>query len=517
MSGKRLLRSYIADSLKLYFEKDVIISLPAPFNFGSFKNELQYRAAIAEAYSQNKRSWLTPVETFTPHYSFALANWAAKTHQKQLVERKKENHAAVQQPLHIVEIGGGKGTNAKNILDWFAKEQPQIYSDLKYTIFDVSETQSGNQLSSLKDHVDKCRFVVSGEGDWKETFSKASSHHKENANGIEDNVIIFALEVLDNLPHDKLVTRDYVKEGINLKSTGHGSNGVKAIDQGTAAGTAAPADSLDTKILENLYETHVVENNRELSKKQGFKEVYAPIQDELVLRTARYSQDILLKNLDHHNSSSSSSSLNNKSFMSYLKDFLHNLGFTFINGSDGHKAAFIPTGCLKLLEELHQIFPRHVMLLADFNYFLPPDLEWDHGWKVEDLCNFSSSPLLARNAPFVSTRDDKGGYYHHPTYLNTSTYGRSDIVFATNFDLLKLLYEKAAAASCQTSQTSLEEHEVVVSKKKKKKKVVVTSEVFTSKEFMVQYSDHAKLRAADGFNPLLVDFTNTRVFVGQVK
>lgn len=53
-----------------------------------------------------QRSWLTPVELFQPWYSQAVAQFIVRHHSKQ-----RPN-----QPLSIVEIGGGQGTLAKGIL-----------------------------------------------------------------------------------------------------------------------------------------------------------------------------------------------------------------------------------------------------------------------------------------------------------------------------------------------------------------------------------------------------------------
>ena len=51
-------------------------------------------------------SWLTPVELFQPWYGRAVAKYIFRHH-----ARRKSGS-----PLSIVEIGGGHGTLAKNIL-----------------------------------------------------------------------------------------------------------------------------------------------------------------------------------------------------------------------------------------------------------------------------------------------------------------------------------------------------------------------------------------------------------------
>lgn len=53
--------------------------------------------------------WLTPVEVFAPWYGRAIAHYILEV-------RKHTLKGAAQQPLAIVEIGGGTGTLAASIL-----------------------------------------------------------------------------------------------------------------------------------------------------------------------------------------------------------------------------------------------------------------------------------------------------------------------------------------------------------------------------------------------------------------
>lgn len=51
-------------------------------------------------------AWLTPSEIFTPHYGAAVASC--------LLE---DTRLRGKQPLRVIEIGGGTGTLAKDVLD----------------------------------------------------------------------------------------------------------------------------------------------------------------------------------------------------------------------------------------------------------------------------------------------------------------------------------------------------------------------------------------------------------------
>ena len=96
-----LARAHIAESLRLYFEQDVIATssgggraaaLPA-LHFPNMFGEADYRKAVAQLYAAKPRGWLTPVETFRPYYSRALARWLLASH-----KRRGQG-----KPLHVVE------------------------------------------------------------------------------------------------------------------------------------------------------------------------------------------------------------------------------------------------------------------------------------------------------------------------------------------------------------------------------------------------------------------------------
>jgi hypothetical protein len=96
-----LAREHIGESLRLYFERDVIAStssrgrsaLPA-LNFPSLLGEDDYRKEVAKLYATKPKGWLTPVATFWPHYSHAIARWILASHR-----RRGEGRS-----LHVVEV-----------------------------------------------------------------------------------------------------------------------------------------------------------------------------------------------------------------------------------------------------------------------------------------------------------------------------------------------------------------------------------------------------------------------------
>jgi SAM-dependent MidA family methyltransferase len=77
-------------------------------------------------YKEQDGQWLTPVELFRPHYSYILANFVAEM-------------TSASDRVHIVELGGGLGTNANLILSQLQRTKPKLYDQVSYTIIDSSQ------------------------------------------------------------------------------------------------------------------------------------------------------------------------------------------------------------------------------------------------------------------------------------------------------------------------------------------------------------------------------------------
>ncbi|KAL7500559.1 hypothetical protein ACHAWT_008380 [Skeletonema menzelii] len=140
--------------------------------------------------------WLTPVELFAPYYSNAFANFIS-TSMKPMLEPKEHNSDGFQ----IVELGGGRGTNAKALLNHLQLHHNDVYDSLtEYTIFDTSPTLHELQRQNLKvesDHADKINLVNMDMMEIAEGTSSFLSHS-------DVPTTLIALELLDNLPHDKV-------------------------------------------------------------------------------------------------------------------------------------------------------------------------------------------------------------------------------------------------------------------------------------------------------------------------
>ena len=131
-----------------------------------------------------------------PYYSQVLANFAMNVHLQ-----TKPNDT-----FEIVELGGGRGTNAHVILNYMKEKHRDVYEKLEsYTIFDTSkslhELQKEVLLSvsdgEIKLHDDKVKLMnddLIGIAEGTTPFLSPS----------KKLTVVFALELLDNLPHDKI-------------------------------------------------------------------------------------------------------------------------------------------------------------------------------------------------------------------------------------------------------------------------------------------------------------------------
>lgn len=105
---------------------------------------------------------MTPVETFSPHFSHALARFIAreaKTAARALRSGSnsggggghKRGAAAgrMAENLVLYEAGGGTGTNALNVLNWLRREEPRLYERTEYTIVEISERLAERQTERV--------------------------------------------------------------------------------------------------------------------------------------------------------------------------------------------------------------------------------------------------------------------------------------------------------------------------------------------------------------------------------
>lgn len=185
-----LLREYIHQALyhpKLgYFSKSIppILQHRIPLNFPSFANRSEYQNAVASTYGAHQHGWMTPVELFSPHLSHAIAN-------------RIRAAAPPSGIAHVVEIGPGRATLARDILSYLSQHDPTFMSRLRYTLLEVSPTLSRLQSITVAPWVNSgvAQTVCADAHDWFAQLCNDSA-------AVDAHYHIIATEVLDNLAHD---------------------------------------------------------------------------------------------------------------------------------------------------------------------------------------------------------------------------------------------------------------------------------------------------------------------------
>ena len=105
-----------------YFNRlqSVVHENTSSIDFHNCWGQGDYRNAVALRYRQAQNAWLTPVEIFTPWYSYAIAQYILQTKPEKII---------------IYEIGGGTGTKALHILNYIQVQNNLQMQILKKGIF----------------------------------------------------------------------------------------------------------------------------------------------------------------------------------------------------------------------------------------------------------------------------------------------------------------------------------------------------------------------------------------------
>uniref|UniRef100_A0A453GA19 Protein arginine methyltransferase NDUFAF7 n=1 Tax=Aegilops tauschii subsp. strangulata TaxID=200361 RepID=A0A453GA19_AEGTS len=144
------------------------------------------------------------------------------------------------------------------------------------------------------------------------------------------------------------------------------------------------------------------------------------------------------------------------------------------------RRAWLPTGCLKLLDTLHQTLPSMSLIASDFSYL--PDVS-----------------IPGDRAPLVSSKKD-GKTLDHPNYLDAQ--GDADIFFPTDFLLLEQIDHHCSGFSKDQMKRG-------AFKPVKSRRTIILD----SAAFMEEFGMPLKTRTKDGYNPLLDDFRNTKFYL----
>jgi hypothetical protein len=337
-----MVRDFIGNSLynpeRGYFvRQDVIISPSEPIAFNAVWGKWEYEVEVAKRYEDKPRAWMTPVEIFAPFFSQALARYM-------LIEHAKANESVDggPPPLHpvplvVYEVGGGAGTNALHVLNFIRDAAPHVYATMEYKMVEISSSMVSRQRERLKGHA--CASVV-----------HADMLQGPGGEAVEERpCFALLMEVLDNLPHDKVVYDSVPPE----------EGGARQWRQVAVTGDGSPGDPYreskqplsDPLLLRalqlNLCPLEPASAAAAAAAAAGAAAIVAPAgargqQQEQPPPAPEPTQPAWL------------------SMLSSLTDRV------MAGGSASPDAAFVPTGAVQLMESLLERLPQHRLIAADF-------------------------------------------------------------------------------------------------------------------------------------------------------
>jgi hypothetical protein len=451
--GGVLLRRFIGQSLEIYFSRLEVVARSQPLHFTQLLNRFDYRSEVSKLYKASTSGWLTPVTVFQPWYSYSLARYLQNQHAIQLsgpdnVKTKKPL------PLVVYEIGGGDGTNARNILDWLKRHAPATYLRCQYTLLEFSPRLRDAQAAAVADHGERASIIAADATDLR------------NALQSDDRpCYVIGLEVLDNLPHDKAVCINGVWHEASV------------VDEGSPHSSADDAPG---------------------QQPQHLSEAYAPITDPLIRGLLGVAKSMGLPSLTA-----------GVPTLPPVRGRLWHAAKTVCSGSvrgawvplprsppGVQHAVYLPTGALQLLRGLRGALPRHRLILADFDGLPEPDVHArtvSSDNQVRMYCPAHCSPINASKDPVERRTID------HLTYLSPRR-GTADALFPTDFTFLAEIIRHEHRVSCDTPH---DQHH----------RPSITVEVMPSHRFLGRYGDVAQTRTMSGYNPMLEDYANTSILL----
>ena len=280
-----------------------------PIDFSSLLGQEDYARALDARYARLSAQWLTPVEIFQPHYARAVAAHILRAH--------RDSHP--DQPLRVYELGGGTGTCAANFLAHVRDAAPDVYARMSYVSVEVSRVLADAQRRAVRDVVrdDPKRLDAPKTSTQSETSTR--SPHRVEVRDATDRAgwgavdrapcFVVALEVLDNLPHDRVA---------------RGRDGAWTQTRVAADAAGAPFEVLEplTDPLIRRVVGHSVTDRTDLNPKSGGARG--------LLDAARRAFDVA-------------------------------------TGMRTSGVVFVPTGAARLLDALHDARPNHRLVAADFD------------------------------------------------------------------------------------------------------------------------------------------------------
>ncbi|KAH7573047.1 hypothetical protein JRO89_XS03G0057500 [Xanthoceras sorbifolium] len=410
--------------------------LDSSIKFNQLEGRKAYMKHLDKIYKQSDISWFTPVELFKPWYAHGIAEAIMRT-------------ANLSVPLKIYEIGGGSGTCAKGIMDYIMLNAPErIYNNMTYVSVEISPSLAQIQketVGQVRSHSSKFRVEC------RDAAEKGGWGHGE-----QQPCWVIMLEVLDNLPHDLIYSENQDSPWMEVWVEKQ-QDRLESYADCTAEMCCSSLCGLFSKsMIAPVSDLWHVRGGTPFFKKETLSELYKPLEDNLITRCI----EVVEWGKDHTQGSGMLRSIWSKVF-------------------PRPRRCWLPTGCLKLLEVLHEKLPKMSLIASDFSFL--PDVK-----------------IPGERAPLVSTKKD-GQSQDYTSYLDAK--GDADIFFPTDFQLLERIDHYCSGWLKMQKDKS--------SKQGKKRRTITLD----SSSFMEEFGLPTKTRTKDGYNPLLDDFKNTKFYL----
>ena len=481
---------------------------PTSIDFPSLSGRSSYEHALSRLYRALSVSWLTPSELFSPHYGRAVARFVAEDAKVRAQAKAKTKSSKGEEPkIRVVEVGAGRGTLAADFLDYLSEVEPALSRRTRYVSLEVSPSLARAQeqkvllLRSSRSGggSESARFSsvvgdASDLGAWRRAAAEAFG--EDGDDGEDRHLYVLAFEVLDNLPHDRVV----LWEEKPRKRPGGGG---EERESGSGAGGW----------LQTLVE---VEASPAGSK--PLRELLGPASDPLISLCLAASQR--WQEGSGRRGGSSSSGVVARFFDSLFS-------FAGVGGVGGGRGAaggretaafdetepdpfssseivFLPTGAASMVSSVFEVAPDHTLLAADFDA-LP------------------GVAVAGAGAPLVSAT--RGGVARDYPSLYSPPVGEAvDIFFPTNFDSLSDLYVECARRERKRRRRRRRSGREEGNEEEEEEEEEVSAAARHCKQssFLSLAADTAAfsrsaVSTASGWSPMLDDWNNTAVLVARSK
>lgn len=366
--------------------------------------EADYRREQVRLAGEARESFLTPVEYFHPWYARAIGRYIVNSHVRSRAD------GGDPQPLRIVEVGGGNGTFAEDMLSWLRDTAPDVFGDCSYTLLEISEEMVGRQerrLAAAGLLGDQVRVVHGSAMEWPLPAPRRPGR-----------CYVLGFEILDNLPHDLVQLR-----GDALWQC--------MVDSSSGRPETSWVPATDALVLDMAHRLRLEQRGGWAALASAYAGCHPGLAIARPFRRAFAAAALRLRR---------------------------------------RPCMWLPSGALQLMQKVRRAEPDHELILADFDW-LPPQ------------------PGGALHAPVVQSKADgltadRGGD------VLSARDGTCDILFPTNFDALVALYTAIGGHRARS---------------------------VSNRDFMCRFAELEMTETRCGYNPLVEDFTNTRMLFARTR